>query len=493
MGVVPLPRTRPRELLSMSRRRLPLLPLLLPLLLAPLLQCLAGRLLNWNGQWRNQLSQTKRMELIEALREEVRPTPPHLIGGEVIDDHVYERFLQVQGWSVSKASEMLRKDLAWRRRFRPRALRPRDAPTACSQRGWLVLMRQQGSGALICGDELPGGEAASVSKHTHQDPPAFLSRFRLRPAFGRSLHPPHEKPMFVQWVHTRHGMPVTYINVREWRPERYRTRDECTRFCAYHMEHYIRRMPMRRGRCGQRASPPHSPRACTTLPGRTCARPSGTGGSSAAPSSSRSPGSSRRWCPTSASASQYSAGTTRAASASPASTTCLRTGTPSGASSAGSSTRRSCPRFTFSTSRTPRTPSPGATVSSSRPLQTCGRKCEIAAVHGRSGRTEPRSLSPDSRAHHPRGVEPPTARSATCGGRVGCLELDARVVQDREHALLITRSAICTHPPRWSAHTDWRDVWSMARAGVGRCVCSEADFRCVSHLYFFWSFMPRRF
>jgi len=223
------------------------------------------------------LSSVDRQALVEALRELVPAPPPHVLGGEVVDSDTYQRFLQVQGWSVPKAAEMLGKDLEWRRRIRPHELHPRNIATACSQRGWLVLMRHHGSNLLMELDE-PQAPAANTSRphrglfsrwrlprgqnlhlphpHLHFPHPRFHLPHAFHRHVGPSLHPPHVKPALAHWVYTRHGMPVTYINVKAWRPTRYKSKDECTRFCAYHMEHYIRRMPMRQGRCADvRAGP----------------------------------------------------------------------------------------------------------------------------------------------------------------------------------------------------------------------------------------------
>lgn len=269
-----LPRAvRPRAIYSAARERLPRglfgrVALLVPLLLGTKLVAEAVKRI---GGRQGHLSSADRQALIEDLRELVPAPPPHALGGEVVDSDTYQRFLQVQGWSVPKAAEMMGKDLEWRRRIRPRAIHPRSIATACSQRGWLVLMRHHGSNLLMEVDE-PHAPAANTSRPSTR---GFLSRWRLprnqklhlpHPhlhftyphlhlphAFhrhaGPSLHPPHVKPALAHWVYTRHGMPVTYINVKAWRPTRYKSKDECTRFCAYHMEHYIRRMPSRQGRC----------------------------------------------------------------------------------------------------------------------------------------------------------------------------------------------------------------------------------------------------
>jgi len=76
------------------------------------------------------------------------------------------------------------------------------------------------------------------------DSGAKRARWRTR---GAELHPPHFRPPLEQWRCTRHGMPITLLDVRHWQPERYRGREEVLHV-AYHMEHYIRRMSVYRGR-----------------------------------------------------------------------------------------------------------------------------------------------------------------------------------------------------------------------------------------------------
>ena len=63
---------------------------------------------------------------------------------------------------------------------------------------------------------------------------------------ARPLHPPHYKPRGVQWRYTKHGLPITLIEVRSWFPERAGAEETATH-AAYMMEHYIRRMPQHRG------------------------------------------------------------------------------------------------------------------------------------------------------------------------------------------------------------------------------------------------------
>ena len=72
---------------------------------------------------------------------------------------------------------------------------------------------------------------------------------RLRARFWRRLattkaplHPPHTRPALQQWRFTRSGMPITLFEAKAWHPDRV-SHDERVAHTAYHMEHYIRRMP----------------------------------------------------------------------------------------------------------------------------------------------------------------------------------------------------------------------------------------------------------
>lgn len=60
------------------------------------------------------------------------------------------------------------------------------------------------------------------------------------------MHPPHTRPPLTHWRYTRQGMPITLCVVKEWHPDRC-SHAERVRHVAYHMEHYIRRMPTRAG------------------------------------------------------------------------------------------------------------------------------------------------------------------------------------------------------------------------------------------------------
>jgi hypothetical protein len=173
-----------------------------------------------------RVSGSQRRAAVAELRRLVPAPPLKQLGGEACTDHAYCRFLSACSWEPAKAAPMLSENYRWRIKYRPRKLRPTDMPNACRQRAWKVIMAQA--------DEDEPDDAC------------------------RSLHPPHNKPPLRQWRLTRSGMPVTLINTSHWYPEHYKDRTERVRHVAYHLEHYIRRMPMRQVR--------------STAPHETCCR-----------------------------------------------------------------------------------------------------------------------------------------------------------------------------------------------------------------------------
>lgn len=243
---------------------------------------------------------------MDELRRLVPPPAPQLLGGERIDASCYVRFLSVCNWEIPRAEEMLSSDLKWRRKYQPRKLRPSDMQIMCRQNAWQVMMKEGGRfgmGGLNVGgnDENAGsgkrkssngrsrdgsrsgirngarlgrskekkdGGSGAGSSDRGESPPSssggdkrssvddraggsgtdddnFFLAFReqwTRPP----LQPPHVKPPLAQWRHTKQGMPLTFLEVANWHPE-LAGHDERVRHVAYHMEHYIRRMPSRRG------------------------------------------------------------------------------------------------------------------------------------------------------------------------------------------------------------------------------------------------------
>ena len=165
-------------------------------------------------------SDGERLEAIQECQHRVPAPPADALGGESIDSNTYARFLSATGWNVDRAVSMLEQDIEWRLRYRPRALRPKDVRRACSLRGFQVLMRGSGDAK------------------------------KLRPGV---LHPPHTLPALQHWRFTRSGMPITCVHAGQWHPETL-SREERVKFIAYHMEHYVRRMPKtQRGKQVQRA------------------------------------------------------------------------------------------------------------------------------------------------------------------------------------------------------------------------------------------------
>ena len=89
--------------------------------------------------------------------------------------------------------------------------------------------------------------ASQLSENVRRRRRRWLGRgiTRARRGMGE-LHPPHNKPPMMQWRYTRHGLPITLIEVKRWFPERC-GRHEVEMHTAYMMEHYIRRMPTTNG------------------------------------------------------------------------------------------------------------------------------------------------------------------------------------------------------------------------------------------------------
>ena len=183
--------------------------MIIPLLRRLVYVLAAERAFRRVGRRRGTLDDNERTLIVAETMQLVAPPAPRLLGGEVIDVKMYRRFLSASNWDPRKASALLEADFAWRKRYKPHRLRPRDMPVMCRQRGWQVLMR----------------------------PPQ---------PWRDSLHPPHQKPPFVRWRYTRQGMPVTVFDVGEWHPHR-ASHAERVRHVAYHMEHYMRRLPHRKG------------------------------------------------------------------------------------------------------------------------------------------------------------------------------------------------------------------------------------------------------
>ena len=104
------------------------------------------------GRRPQNLSAQQRAAAVVELRRLVPAPRPKSLGGERIGTDTYERFLSVVEWQPERAAPMLKADLVWRARVKPRACRPEHIPKACAQSGWQVLMVGGGtaeSGALF--------------------------------------------------------------------------------------------------------------------------------------------------------------------------------------------------------------------------------------------------------------------------------------------------------------------------------------------------------
>jgi hypothetical protein len=198
------------------------------------------------GRRPETLSVQQRALAVGELRRLVPAPRPRDLGGERIGTDTYERFLSVVEWRPERAAPMLEADLVWRARVKPRACRPEHMPKACAQSGWQVLMVSAASTGAE--SEPPPSSLSSVgsSGRWHRFDRLPSLRLLSRSHDARPLHPPHYKPRNVQWRYTKHGLPITLIEVRSWFPER-AGKEETAVHTAYMMEHYIRRMQQQQG------------------------------------------------------------------------------------------------------------------------------------------------------------------------------------------------------------------------------------------------------
>ena len=190
-----------------------------------------------------RLSSAQRRAAIAELRRLVEVPSPRELGGERVDTATLCRFLSVVSWDASRGAEMLKRDLTWRRKYKPRALMPADMPIMCRQHAWHVLMRPVGGrGALnslltspTSATSALEGALTSRWRHSNTREPKSSERVGTRRWSMRApLHPPHHRPPLQQWRYTRSGMPVTCFVCREWRPDK-ASRDERARHVAYHV------------------------------------------------------------------------------------------------------------------------------------------------------------------------------------------------------------------------------------------------------------------
>lgn len=153
------------------------------------------------------------------LRKLVPPPTPRALGGENADDNAYSRFLSVADWDPAIAAPMIAKDFAWRKKVKPRRIRPEHLGLLCRQHAWRCV---------LMGSKFQ---------------PTPLPKAGDRPL---ALDPPHNCPPLQRWRTTRHGLPVTYFQSWMWRPD-LASKFDFERHIAYHMDHFVRRMNRARG------------------------------------------------------------------------------------------------------------------------------------------------------------------------------------------------------------------------------------------------------
>ena len=218
-----------------------------PLRIAILAALLARRTVLRPQKGSSHVSADERLRAIADLRRMVPPPPASQLGGERVTADTYGRFLAVCDWNVARATRLLERDLHWRSKYQPRALKPHDMPKACAQRGWEVLTLPVGGRAAGGLSSPTGTGCRSGGGSNSGGTPRLRGRFWRRLTSGTpaiELHPPHTRPPMQQWRYTRNGMPITYFLADAWHPERV-PHDERVQHVAYQMEHYIRRMPLR--------------------------------------------------------------------------------------------------------------------------------------------------------------------------------------------------------------------------------------------------------
>ena len=195
------------------------------------------------------ISEKHKKEAVVALRKLVPPLPSHMLGGERIDANYYMRFLSVCEWEAETAASILERDFQWRRKYKPRLLRPSDMPIMCRQNAWQVMMRggnkgssRRGQGSSSVAESSSsssgggGGGGGSSNGGISSGGGAPVTTDLVSGLRGNRppLQPPHTKPPLQQWRYTRQGMPLTFLEVNNWKPE-CASHEERVRHVAYHM------------------------------------------------------------------------------------------------------------------------------------------------------------------------------------------------------------------------------------------------------------------
>ena len=185
----------------------------------------------------NKMNSAKRRSALADCRNLVELVDARELGGERLDSGTFCRFLSVVEWDAKRAAELLKRDIKWRSKYRPRLLRPADMPTMRRQGAWQVQMRPMGAprGALSSLVSSPSFAVESArSARWNKLRSSWLTNTSLKWSSRGPLHPPHHRPPLQQWRYTRSGMPVTCFFCEHWRPDR-ASFDERVRQVAYHV------------------------------------------------------------------------------------------------------------------------------------------------------------------------------------------------------------------------------------------------------------------
>lgn len=229
----------------------------------------------------------RRIESIRRLLSMIPPPHPSSIGGEIIDDDAYARYLSVSNWDPNIAAPKLECTLRWMGKVRPGTIRPRHCPVLCRQGAWIALTTTNDDGGR------GGGVVVGVGEHRGEGwtrdggndvlgapPPSDdddgsheyvrgicalgghlgtstneRGRRAWRPRRGRTSRrndddrdedddgydQPYDCPRSYRWRTTAHGLPVTHFRCWNWRPDLAGDENEMDLHAAYTMNHLIRR------------------------------------------------------------------------------------------------------------------------------------------------------------------------------------------------------------------------------------------------------------
>ena len=235
----------------------------------------------------NDNADNARDESIRRLRSMIPPPHPASIGGEVIDDDAYARYLSVSNWDPNIAAPKMRNTLRWMESVRPGTIRPRHCPVLCRQGAWIALTNdagRDGDGGYDGGDAVvivappPAPPVDDDGSHEYVRGICVLGgytggtmndvaprRRRWMGGNGRrgrasrndddgydGYDQPYDCPWSTSWRTTAHGLPVTHFRCWNWRPDLAGDANEMDLHAAYTMNHLIRRASQSRcrGRSG---------------------------------------------------------------------------------------------------------------------------------------------------------------------------------------------------------------------------------------------------